>query len=84
MAKTGMIRARIEPDLKNEVSSIFEKLGLSTTEAITLFYKMVSLNKGIPFEIKIPNKTTRKVFKETDQGKNLKEWKSVDDFLDQA
>ena len=83
MAKTEMIRARIEPGLKKEVSSIFEAIGLSTTEAITLFYKMVRLNKGLPFEIKIPNELTRKVMQATDEGRDLVEWNRVDDFLDE-
>lgn len=83
MAKTEMIRARIEPGLKKEVSSIFEAIGLSTTEAITLFYQMVKLNRGLPFEIKIPNGLTRKVMQATDEGKDLVEWNRVDDFLDE-
>lgn len=82
MAKTEMIRARIEPGLKKEVSSIFKTIGLSTTEAITLFYKMVKLNKGLPFEIKIPNELTLKVMQATDEGRDLTEWNRVDDFLD--
>ncbi|MGH2574156.1 MAG: type II toxin-antitoxin system RelB/DinJ family antitoxin, partial [Ignavibacteria bacterium] len=43
MAKTAMIRARTEPKLKKEVESIFNKLGLNSTEAINLFYKQVRL-----------------------------------------
>lgn len=38
MAKTAMIRARINPELKKDVENIFNVLGLSTTEAINLFY----------------------------------------------
>lgn len=83
MAKTEMIRARIEPDLKKEVSSIFQAIGLSTTEAITLFYKMVKLNRGLPFEIKIPNELTRKVMQATNEGRDLVEWNRVDDLLDE-
>lgn len=82
MAKTEMIRARIEPGLKKEVSSIFKAIGLSTTEAITLFYKMVRLNKGLPFEIKIPDELARKVMQATDEGRELTEWDRVDDFID--
>lgn len=83
MAKTEMIRARIEPSLKEDVSSIFKTLGLSTTEAITMFYKMVKLKNGIPFELKIPNSKTKKVLKETDKGINLKEWNNADEFFKQ-
>ena len=34
MAKSGIIRARIEPELKEEAEIIFSALGLSITEAI--------------------------------------------------
>lgn len=51
MSKTATIRARVEPDLKNTAEHIFNKLGLTTTQAITLFYKQVELRNGSPFEI---------------------------------
>jgi hypothetical protein len=38
MPKTEMIRARVEPTLKHEAEEVFAALGLSPTEAITLFY----------------------------------------------
>jgi addiction module RelB/DinJ family antitoxin len=46
MAKSSTIRARIEPDLKVKAEHIFQQLGLTTTQAITLFYKQVELKKG--------------------------------------
>jgi DNA-damage-inducible protein J len=56
MAKTTVISTRIEPGLKKDVNAIFKKLGLSATEAVTLFYKMVKKKKGLPFETEVPNK----------------------------
>jgi antitoxin component of RelBE/YafQ-DinJ toxin-antitoxin module len=41
MGKTSTIRARIEPDLKGKAEQILEQLGLTTTQAITLFYKQL-------------------------------------------
>ena len=41
MAKTEFIRARVEPELKTQAEEIFSKLGLSPTDAITLFYVQV-------------------------------------------
>lgn len=82
MAKSAMIRARIEPELKGNVENILNELGLSATEAITLFYNQIRLKKGIPFDIKIPNTTTIKTFKDTDSGKNLVESDDVDDMFD--
>ena len=82
MSKTAMIRARIEPNLKKQVEEIFSKLGLTTTEAITLFYSLVSLNNGLPFEIKIPNNETIQTFNDTDNGKNITECDAADDMFD--
>lgn len=55
MPKSAMIRARIEPELKQEVETIFEALGLNATEALSLFYNQVKLHKGIPFEVSLPS-----------------------------
>ena len=49
MAKSEMIRARVEPGLKHEAEAVLEKLGMTPTEAITLFYKQVSLTAGYHF-----------------------------------
>lgn len=81
MPKTAMIRARTEPKLKKEVESIFNELGITSTEAINIFYKQVRLRKGIPFEVKIPNKITRKVFKDSENGMNLRSFKDVNKLL---
>lgn len=56
MPKSAMIRARIEPRLKQEVEVIFESLGLNTTEALSLFYHQVKLRQGMPFDIRLPFK----------------------------
>lgn len=81
MAKTAMIRARTEPDLKEEVERILNKLGMTSTEAINLFYKQVKLRKGLPFDVKIPNKTTLETFKKTDAGQELNTYEDIDEFL---
>ena len=71
MGKTSTVRARIDPDLKGKAEHIFQQLGLTTTQAITLFYKQVELRKGLPFDIAIPNEITRKTFSDTDAGREL-------------
>lgn len=82
MAKTSVIRARIEPDLKDEVETIFHELGLSTTEAVTLFYRQVKLRNGLPFEVAVPNKVTIKTFQETDAGVNLVACQDKEDLFE--
>ncbi len=58
--KTAMIRARVEPDLKDDAENILKKLGLKPSQAITLFYKQVVLNKKVPFEISLSLKNGKK------------------------
>lgn len=82
MAKTGIIRARTEISLKEEVEQIFERLGLTASTAINLFYQQVKLTKGLPFEVKIPKKSTLKTFKKTDTGKEIIECDSVDNMFE--
>lgn len=81
MAKTAMIVARTEPALKADAEKILKKLGLSTTEAINLFLAQIRLRKGLPFEVKIPNKTTLKAMRDAEEGKNLIECKDAEDMF---
>ena len=82
MNKTSTVRARIEPDLKDKAEQVFHKLGLTSTQAITLFYKQVELRNGLPFEVVIPNETTLRTFDETDAGKNLVVCEDANDMFE--
>ena len=54
MAKTANLYARIEPEVKEEAEQILSSLGISVSNAINMFYKQIILQKGIPFELKLP------------------------------
>ena len=53
-AKTSNLYARIEPEVKEEAESILAALGIPASNAINMFYKQIILNRGLPFEVKIP------------------------------
>ena len=55
MAKTANLYARIEPEVKNQAESILEALGIPVSSAINMFYKQIILQRGIPFEMKLPD-----------------------------
>lgn len=55
-AKSANLYARIEPDVKEQAESILSALGIPASNAINMFYKQIILNKGLPFEVKIPSK----------------------------
>ena len=77
MHKAATISARIEPALKNKAEHILDRIGLTSAEAIRLFYKHICLTKGIPFDVKIPNAKTIKAMRDADAGKTYKS-KSVE------
>lgn len=54
MAKSANLYARIEPDLKEQAESILAALGIPASNAITMFYKQIILQRGMPFEVKLP------------------------------
>lgn len=71
MARSAMIRARTEPGLKAAAERIFHRLGLSCSEAINLFFAQVTMRKGIPFDVAVPNKTTLKAMKDLEEKKTI-------------
>jgi DNA-damage-inducible protein J len=81
MARTAMINARTERELKTEVEEILRSLGMSTTEAINIFFRQVKLRRGLPFPVEIPNDETLKVFQDSEEGKGLVECKDADDMF---
>lgn len=78
MSKSESVRARMEPNLKKDAEHIFAMLGLSTTDAITLFYKQVTLHQGLPFAVKIPNEATLKAIEEANDDIGLTRWANLD------
>jgi DNA-damage-inducible protein J len=79
--KTGMIRARVSPELKARAEGILAEIGLSPSDAIRMFYKQVTLRNGLPFEARIPNATTRKALRDAEAGRGMADYASVDEMF---
>ena len=54
MAKTAVITTRIEPELKAEVETVLDELGLTISQAILLYFKQIASQRGIPFQLQLP------------------------------
>lgn len=54
MSKTSSVYTRVEPELKEQAEQILTKLGIPMANAINLFLNQVVLQKGIPFDVKLP------------------------------
>ena len=81
MPRTATIQARIDPIVKEEAQNILNKLNISLSEAISLYFTQISLTRGIPFDIKIPNEMTLNAVKESEDVKDLPETESVDELF---
>ena len=55
MAKSANLYARIEPDIKEQAEAILSALGIPASNAITMFYKQIILQRGLPFEVRLPD-----------------------------
>ena len=56
MAKTSNLYVRIEPDVKEQAEQILQALGVAPSSAVNMFYKQIILHRGLPFEVKSPEK----------------------------
>ena len=83
MARTETIRARVEPELKSEAESILRELGLSSSEAMRLFLHQIVSQRGLPFEVKIPNAETIAAIEELEAGKGIRV-SSIEELLDDS
>ena len=57
MAKSANLYVRIEPEIKEQAEKILSALGIPASNAINMFYKQIILQRGLPFEVKIPDRT---------------------------
>lgn len=79
MNRAASIHARIDPTLKHNAEKILHQLGLNASQAINAFYAQIVHMRGIPFELKLPNKETLSAMKELDSGK-VKTYQSMEDL----
>jgi DNA-damage-inducible protein J len=81
MPKTAVISARIDPELKHGAEEVFKELGLTVTQAITLFYKQVELERGLPFAVRVPNDVTVEALEQARTRQGLESFNTLDDLF---
>jgi len=81
MGKTATVTARIDPELKHAIEEIFGEIGLTTSQAITLFFKQVEMHKGLPFPVHIPTETTQEALEDTIHRRHLHTFESPEDLF---
>jgi len=74
------VRARIDTDTKERAADALDAMGLTISDAIRLLMLRVADERRLPFDVKVPNATTRKAIAELETGKG-KQFSSVDDLM---
>ena len=69
MAATEIVRARIDSDTKDRANAALAEMGLSMSDAIRLLLLRIADERRLPFEIKVPNASTRAAMAELEAGK---------------
>jgi len=82
MGKTATIQTRVDPTVKHNAQIILKKLNISMSEAISMYLSQITLHRGIPFEIKIPNEITAKTLKDSESGNDLHPVDSIDGLFE--
>jgi DNA-damage-inducible protein J len=75
---TTTIQARIDVESKKEARKILNVLGLSMSEAISMYFRQIIMRRGIPFDVEIPNELTARVLADADKKKGVRKAKNVD------
>lgn len=54
MANTSAVYARIDTNLKHNAEDILAQLGITPSSAIQMLYSQIVLQKGMPFDLRLP------------------------------
>jgi DNA-damage-inducible protein J len=80
MARSAVVRARIDEKIKVDATAVLATMGLTISDAFRLLMVRVAKEKALPFEPLTPNSVTVRAMKEARRGK-LKSFKGVNDLM---
>lgn len=80
MSTNTVVRARIDPTVKEEASAVLASVGLTVSDAFRLLLTRIAHDKALPFEPLIPNETTLAAMREARAG-NLTRASSIADLM---
>ena len=52
MPKTAVVTARVEPELKKEAEEVISQVGLTMSQAVTIYLRQIVNRRAIPFELR--------------------------------
>jgi DNA-damage-inducible protein J len=80
MPKSSSVYTRVEPEIKEQAEQVLSELGIPMSNAINLFLHQIVLQKGIPFDIKLPQKKLLDYSALSQEQFNIEIEKGIDSF----
>ena len=80
MSKTAITHRQRTEELKEEAEAILQELGIPMARAQEIFYRQIIAYRGLPFELRVPQKATIKAMEEARAGKGTR-YASVDEMF---
>ncbi len=81
MSKNTNINIRTTEDIKKNAGIILTGLGLNMSSAVNLFLKQVINYRGIPFDLRLPNKKTLQAMDDIENKRNLESADTVEEMF---
>ncbi len=84
MAKTEVVRARIDAQVKEEASRVLEQMGITPSDGIRMFLTSAARKKELPFHpfgFFEPNAETVAAMEELERGESIATFEAVEDMM---
>ena len=84
MAKTAVINIRTEAKTKRDVEQLFSQFGITTSDAVNMFFAQSLMEGGLPFQVRIPsyNKETQSAMDDVLNDRNMSRTNdSIDEMM---
>ncbi len=73
---------RVEKEFYEKAKKVFNQLGHTFGDAVNVFWAKVAMEKGIPFELKLPSKELKKRINNVEKNKNIKTYSNSKELFD--
>lgn len=81
MPKSATVRARVEPEVKEQAEAYLHELGFSPSEAINIYYRAIIRERGMPIRLTLPNAETQDAIRKLEAGEDVRRFDSVSDLM---
>jgi DNA-damage-inducible protein J len=74
---------RVDEEFYKEAREVFKKFGLTFGDAVNIFLAKVAMEKGIPFDLKLPSEELEKRIDNLKKDKNIKIYENSEELFDE-